>query len=313
MNAGTMPELLIAAGSIGQAERYIQAGADAVLIGDPRYGMRLPGKIAADELAEAVRRIHELGAKAYVNVNKLFRNEELPELPDYLRTVAASGADAIVFGDPAVLVNARTAAPGVPLHWNAEMTGTNSAAANYWGRRGAVRAVLARELNGEEIAAFRRGTTLEIQVQVHGMTNIYYSHRNLLFSYMQHLGREAELQRFGPDQGLYLVELERPDLRLPVYEDETGTHVMSADDICLLEALPELLEMGVDSLYVESLLKTEHYNETVLRSYRSALDCMAKGVTDSAAFDPAWLEAIRALQDPHRELGFGFLYKEQVY
>jgi U32 family peptidase len=312
MSSATLPELLIAAGSTAQVEAYIQAGADAVLIGEARFGMRQPGSIPASELCEAVARIHSLGAKAYINVNKLFRNGELPELPAYLRTVAESGADAVVFGDPAVLLNIRELALDIPLHWNAEMTGTNSAAAAYWGKRGAVRAVLARELNEEEIADFKRNTTLQVQVQVHGMTNIYYSHRNLLQSYMEHLGREASLVDRGPDKGLYLVEAERPGERFPVYEDPTGTHVMSPDDIFLLDAVPELIGAGVDSLYVESLLKSDTYNETVLRSYRAALDRFASN-PDSYKPDAAWEEAIRELQDPERELGFGFLYKEQVY
>jgi U32 family peptidase len=312
MSAAKIPELLIAAGSTEQAERFIKAGADAVLIGEARFGMRQPGSIPAAELAEAISRIHELGAKAYLNVNKLFRNGELPELPAYLRAAADAGADALVFGDPAVLLNAREYAPNVPLHWNAEMTSTNSAAAAFWGKRGAVRAVLARELNEEEIADFKRSIALEIQVQVHGMTNIYHSHRNLLQSYMEHLGREASLIDRGPDKGLYLVEAERPNERFPVYEDPTGTHVMSPDDICLLEALPELLSAGVDSLYVEPLLKSDHYNETVLRSYRAALQHFASN-PEAYDPDPGWLDAILELQDPERELGFGFLYKEQVY
>ena len=75
------------------------------------------------------------------------------------------------------------------------------------------------------------------------MTNIYHSQRNLLQSYMLHLGREATMYEDGPDQGTYLVEAERPEERFPIYEDESGTHVMSSDDICLLEALPDLAAM----------------------------------------------------------------------
>jgi putative protease len=192
------------------------------------------------------------------------------------------------------------------------MTGTNSSAASYWGRRGAARAVVARELNEEEIGDLKSKAEMEIQIQVHGMTNIYHSHRNLVQSYLEHLGKEAALVRKGADEGLFLVEAERPDERFPVYEDGNGTHVMSPDDICLLEALPELIQAGVDSFYIESLLKSEDYNETVLRSYRAALDLWQR---DAAAykFNPGWLSAIQKLQSSERELGFGFLYKEQVY
>ncbi len=312
MSSAAKPELLIAAGSVQQAERYIRAGADAVLIGEPKFSMRQPGTVPASEMKEAAALAHSLGAKLYVSVNKLFRNHELAELPAYLRAAAEAGADAAVFGDPAVLLAVREHAPHLPLHWNAEMTGTNAAAAGFWGRRGAKRAVLARELNEEEIADIKRQSSLEIQVQVHGMTNIYHSQRNLLQSYMEHLGRAASLVDRGPGKGLFLVESERPEERFPVYEDENGTHVMSSDDICLLEALPELVSFGVDSFYIEPLLKSEAYNMAVLQSYRAALDRLA---AEGPAYspDPAWLEAIRRLQDPERELSFGFLYKEQVY
>jgi len=304
--------LLISAGSVGQIERYVRAGATAVLVGESRFGMRQPGDIAANELKAGVAAAHGLGAKIYVNANKLFRNNEVDLLPDYLRTVQEAGADALVFGDPAVLLNARQYAQGLPLFWNAEMTGTNSSSASYWGRRGASRAVVARELNEEEIADLKAKAGMEIQVQVHGMTNIYHSHRNLLQSYLEHLGREATLIRKGADKGLFLVEAERPDEKFPVYEDDNGTHVMSPDDICLLEALPELIQAGVDSLYIESLLKSDEYNETVLRSYREALDRWKRD-PGGYSFDERWLDDIRKLQSSDRELGFGFLYKEQVY
>ncbi|MCD9023085.1 U32 family peptidase [Cohnella sp. NL03-T5] len=293
-------------------ERYIQAGATAVLIGESRFGMRQPGDIIQSQLKEAVSTAHRLGAKAYINMNKLFRNDELGSLPEYLTLVKEAEADAIVFGDPAVLMNVRQYAPGMTLHWNAEMTGTNSAAASYWGRRGASRAVIARELNEEEIADLKSKVEMEVQIQVHGTTNIYHSHRNLVQSYLEHLGREASLVRRGADNGLFLVESERPDEKFPVYEDENGTHVMSPDDICLLEALPELITANVDSLYIEALLKSDEYNETVLRSYRQALE-LWKQNPNNFKFDPDWLTNIQQLQNPDRELGFGFLYKEQVY
>ncbi len=80
----------------------------------------------------------------------------------------------------------------------------------------------------------------------------------------------------------------------------------------MLEALPELIQANVDSFYVEALLKSDAYNEAVLRSYRSALDSWQR---DSGAyrFDNEWLTNIQKLQNPDRELGFGFLYKEQLY
>ena len=42
---------------------------------------------------------------------------------------------------------AREVAPDMKLHWNTETLATNWYTCNYWGRKGAKRAVLAREIN----------------------------------------------------------------------------------------------------------------------------------------------------------------------
>ncbi|MDF2719774.1 MAG: family peptidase, partial [Paenibacillus sp.] len=83
-------------------------------------------------------------------------------------------------------------------------------------------------------------------------------------------------------------------------------------DMCMLESLHELMEAGIDSFRIEGLLKTIEYNETVVRCYRKAIDAYTAD-PGGYVFDEAWLEPIRELQDPDRELSFGFYYKEQVY
>ncbi|WP_025694946.1 peptidase U32 family protein, partial [Paenibacillus durus] len=198
------------------------------------------------------------------------------------------------------------------LHWNAEMTSTNFATANYWGRKGASRAVLARELNMDEITEMVPSLEVEAQVQVHGMTNIYHSKRKLVESYMAHQGRPVDGGSKGKERGLFLVEAERPDEKFPIYEDVNGTHIMSSDDLCILEDLHVLMEAGVHSFKIEGLLKPTAYNVAAVKAYRRAIDAYA---ADPAGyeFQEEWLDTVRALQDPERELTFGFFYKEQVY
>ncbi|WP_372813032.1 peptidase U32 family protein [Paenibacillus sp.] len=309
------PELLIPAGTVREAQRYIEAGANAVVVGEHRFGLRLPGEISIAGLEELVPWAHARNACVYVAVNNLMDNGLLAPLETYLKELDRVQVDGLVFGDPAVLIAVRRAAPGMKLHWNAEMTSTNYATARYWAGKGAVRMVLARELNLEETLEIKRQLPeLEVQVQVHGITNIYHSKRSLLTNYKEHQGRPEELEQLdlGMDEGLFLVEQERQNERYPVYEDVNGTHIMSSDDVCMLDSLHELLEGGIDCLKVESLLKTPAYNETVLRSYRQAIDAYTAD-PGGYRFQEEWLEAIRKLQDLRRELSYGFFYKEQVY
>lgn len=144
------------------------------------------------------------------------------------------------------------------------------------------------------------------------MTNIYHSKRKLVASYMSHQGRPSDGGSLGKERGLFLIEAERPNEKFPIYEDENGTHIMSSDDICILEDLHFLLKAGVHSLKIEGLLKPVAYNVAVVKAYRHAMDVYAADPAEYA-FEESWLDEVRALQDPERELSFGFFYKEQVY
>lgn len=304
------PEIVATAGSMDELRRVIGAGADAVAIGEHRYGLRLSGEFRLPQFAEAAGLARDAGVKVYAMVNRIMDNELAGELPDYLNELGKIGPDAIVFGDPAVVMAMRQLDLRIPLHWNGEMTVTNHAAARFWSGKGAVRAVLARELNLEQILAFKQHANVEVEVQVHGATVIYHSRRRLVESYLKSRGQDGGDTGIG--RGLYAVEPERPDLYHPVFEDVDGTHIMSPDDICLLELIPDLVEGGVDSFRIEGLLKSTEYQETAVRAYRAAVDRYAASPDDYEP-DPEWMASIRRLQDPNRELSFGFLFKEQIY
>ncbi|MNW37534.1 putative protease YhbU precursor [compost metagenome] len=306
------PELLVTAATPQEARQLLEAGADALLIGDDRFGMRLPGSFTLEQIRETVDEAHKRNGKVYVSMSNLMTNDLLQTIPAYIEKLAEYGVDAIEFNDPSVLAAAREHAPNVSLFWNAEMTSTNYATANYWGEKGASRVVLARELNMDEITGMIPHLQIEAQVQVHGMTNIYHSKRSLVASYMKHQNRPVD-GNLGMDRGLFLVETdERPDQKFPIYEDVNGTHIMSSDDICIIEDLHIMMEAGVHSFKIEGLLKPLVYNCAAVKAYRQAIDAYAADA-DSYAFDESWLDEVRRLQDPERELSFGFFYKEQVY
>ncbi|MGG3278758.1 peptidase U32 family protein [Paenibacillus solani] len=306
------PELLAAAGSVSDAAAFLAAGADALLVGEDRFGMRLPGNLTVDEITQIVNLAHMRDSKVYVSLNNLMTNDVLPELPAYVKALGDIGVDAVEFNDPSVLTTVKELAPQIKLHWNAEMTATNYSTANYWGSKGASRVILARELNMDEVTEMKPQLQLEAQVQVHGMTNIYHSKRRLVNSYMQQQGRPLTEGSLGKERGLFLIENERQEEKYPIYEDINGTHIMSSEDICMLEDLHLLMAAGIDSFKIETLLKPRHYNELVIRTYRQAID-LYHADASAYAFQEEWLDGIRAIQDPERELSFGFFYKEQVY
>ena len=106
------PELLAPAGNMEKLKMAILYGADAVYLGGENFGLRAQGgNFSKQELAEAVRFVHERGKKIYVTVNVYPHNEELAALPDYLLYLQAIGADAILVSDLGVFSVARDTVP----------------------------------------------------------------------------------------------------------------------------------------------------------------------------------------------------------
>ena len=268
-----LPELLAPAGNYEKLVTAVHYGADAVYLGGRRFSLRAKaGNFDAEAMREGVRYAHAHGVKVYVTVNILAHNDDLAGLDGYLRELGAIGVDALIIADPGVLMRARTLVPQLPVHLSTQANVTNRLAAAFWLGQGAVRLNLARELSLAEIRAIRGAVAGELEIFVHGALCISYSGRCMLSNYMT--GRDANRGNCAhPCRYSYaLVEEKRPGQYFPVEEDQRGTYIFNAKDLCLLEALPELAAAGVDSLKIEGRMKSIFYVGGTVRVYRAALD-----------------------------------------
>lgn len=306
------PELLVTPQSIANVKALIQAGADAFLIGEQQFGLRLAGEFTIEQVAEATTLIHDAGKKVYVAMNAIFHNDRVDGLAPYMRKLAKIGVDGIVFGDPAVIIAKREAEVDIPLHWSPETIATNWFQANYWGKRGATRAVLARELSMEEIIEIKENAEVEIQVQVHGMTCMFQSKRPLLGHYFMYEGKAMEVENRKSARNMYLYDKER-NSRYPIYEDLNGTHIYSPNDMCIIDELDELFEAEIDAFKIEGVLQSEEYVVTVTECYRKAIDAYAESPDTYFDIKEELLAKIEEIQPELRPLDTGFFFKETVY
>ncbi|MDQ0244550.1 putative protease [Bacillus fengqiuensis] len=306
------PELLVTPTSVADIAPLAEAGADAFMIGEQRYGLRLAGEFTRKEVSEAVKIAHEKNKKVYVAMNALFHNDKVDELGDYLSFLAEAGVDAVVFGDPAVLMAARESAPEMQLHWNTETTATNWFTCNYWGRKGAKRAVLARELSMDSIIDMKENAEVEIEVQVHGMTCMFQSKRSLLGNYFLYQDKVMEVENRRLEKDMFLHDKERGN-KYPIFEDENGTHIMSPNDICIIDELAEMIDAGVDSFKIDGVLKTPEYMIEVTKKYRQAIDLCVENRDEYEDVKDDLLAEIEEIQPVNRPLDTGFFFKETVY
>lgn len=307
-----MTELLVTPKSLTHMQTLIELGADAFVIGEQKFGLRLPGEFNREDVRKAVELAHEHDKKVYVAVNGIFHNYHLNALENYIEFLHEIRVDRIIFGDPAVVMYVKKQDNPIPLNWDAETIVTNYFQCNYWGEKGAKRAVLARELNLDEILNIKKHSKVEIEVQVHGMTCMFQSKRMLLGNYYTFQDRQMKIQRNENEQDLLLYDEEREN-KYPVFEDYNGTHIMSPNDICLIEELEPFFEAGIDSFKIDGILHSEEYINTVTAQYREAIDLYHE---DPEAYEDEkfmLIDPIEEIQPEHRPFDEGFLYKQTVY
>ncbi|MDU1035858.1 MAG: peptidase U32 family protein [Staphylococcus sp.] len=307
-----MTELLVTPKSLNHMKTLIELGADAFVIGEQKFGLRLPGEFNREDVRKAVNLAHEHDKKVYVAVNGIFHNYHLNALENYIEFLHEIRVDRVIFGDPAVVMYVKKQDNPIPLNWDAETIVTNYFQCNYWGGKGAKRAVLARELNLDEILNIKKHANVEIEVQVHGMTCMFQSKRMLLGNYYTFQDRQMKIQRSENDQDLLLYDEEREN-KYPVFEDYNGTHIMSPNDICLIEELEPFFEANIDSFKIDGILQSEAYINTVTAQYREAIDLYHE---DPEAYEDEkfmLIDPIEEIQPEHRPFDEGFLYKQTVY
>ncbi len=107
----------------------------------------------------------------------------------------------------------------------------------------------------DAIVETKENAKVEIEVQVHGMSCMFQSKRSLLGNYYEYQGKAMEIENRSMEKNMFLHDKERSN-KYPIFEDENGTHIMSPNDICIIDELQEMIEAGVDSFKIDGILKS---------------------------------------------------------
>lgn len=303
-----IPELLAPAGNMDALRAALHFGADAVYGGMKKYGLRAyAGNFGPEELETAVGLAHQAGKKFYVTMNCYPFDDELEDFADAARQAAACGADAAIVADPGAILFLRREVPELPIHVSTQANTVNAPAVEWYRSLGCERVILARELSLERIRRLREaaGDGIQLETFVHGASCMAYSGRCLLSAYLTgRSGNRGECAQ--PCRWRYsVVEEKRPGVYLPVEEDERGTYLFSARDLCLMPLLAELCAAGVSSLKIEGRMKTEYYVAVVTGAYRRALDLLASDPDSFPAQLPLFIGELQNAS--HRLSDTGFL------
>ncbi len=311
-------ELLSPSGDMERLKLALKFGADAIYVGGSMFGMRTnPTNFDADQLKNAVDLVHKNNKKIYLTCNTLPRNNEIEQLPEFLKYVSEIGVDALIIADMGVLSLAKKYAPDTEIHISTQAGIVNYQSANAFYEMGAKRIVTARELSLDEIRTIRDKTNpnLDIEVFVHGAMCMSFSGRCILSDYM--VGRDANRGDCAqPCRWKYhLVEETRPGEYFPINQEDEGTYIFNSRDLCMIEHIPELVNAGVDSFKIEGRAKSEYYTAIVTYAYRAAIDEYLKNPSNDFKV-PQWiLDEMEKMSHREYTTGFNFgpIKNGQVY
>lgn len=277
------PEVLAPAGDLERLTAAVEYGADAVYLGGKSFGMRAaPQNFTCEQLDEAVKMCHSRGVKVYLTCNTLPRNDEIPYFEQFMEEAKQCNVDAVIVADLGLLSLVKKYAPDMEIHMSTQTGIVNYVTANELYNMGAKRIVLARELSLEEIAEIRAKTPKELDIEafVHGAMCVSFSGRCLLSQYL--VNRDANRGQCAQPcrWGYHLMEEKRTDQFFPVFEDEKGTYILNAKDLCMIDHLDKVVKAGVTSLKIEGRAKSSYYVSVVTNAYRMAVDYLMEHPDD---------------------------------
>lgn len=252
-------ELLLPAGDLGRLKTACLYGADAVYIGGYNYSLRAnANNFSLDEIWEACEFAHNLGKKVYVTVNMIFHNKDLEGLDEYLKDLDEIGIDSYIVSDFAVIEAIKRLNLKTPFFISTQKSITNLETIKFYKELGAYRVVLARECSREDIKYIKENINTEVEVFIHGAMCTSYSGRCVMSNYVtrrdSNRGGCSQVCRFVFDNGL---------------EDE---YAFSSKDLNMIEYLPDMMNLGIESYKIEGRMKSMYYIATVANAYRTIMD-----------------------------------------
>ena len=250
-----MTELLSPAGGREALAAAVQNGADAVYMGFGSFNARRSARNFSDEeFLAAVRYCHLWGVKVYLTLNTLVTDRELPALAETARRASEYGVDAILVQDWGVYETLRAVIPDVPLHASTQMALHTLSGVEEAARLGMTRAVLARELSGEEIREIAERAPIEIETFAHGALCMCYSGMCEMSAVIGgrsgNRGACAQPCRMQYSMGGRMDE-----------------YPLSLRDNCLADYLQQLADAGVACVKIEGRMKRPEYVAVVTDVY----------------------------------------------
>lgn len=256
------PEILAPAGNLFKLETAIRYGADAVYLAGQKFGLRSAAdNFSIADIEQGCRFAHQHGAKVYVVLNGFLFDEDLVDLPPFVKAIETAGVDAVIVSDLGVIETVRRHS-NLVVHLSTQASAISTPAAKLWKSLGVTRIVLGRESTISQAAAIRKAAEVEVEMFGHGAMCMAYSGHCTISNYTA--GRDSN--RGGCIQS---CRLEYTLSQTPREKGLSG-HWLGSKDLQGIAQIQRFTDAGIDSLKIEGRMKSALYVATTVRAYVAA-------------------------------------------
>lgn len=318
MSAPHKPELVCPAGTPAALRIAVDAGADAVYCGfrNATNARNFPGlNFSLKELKSAIEYAHARGTKVLLAANTFPPAGKFELWKRAVDDAAGLGIDAIIVADIGVAHYASTHHPDLRLHLSVQAGAPSVEAIKYYCEQfGIRRVVLPRILTIPEIKALKQEIACEIECFIFGNHGLMAEGRCSLTNYATGLStnmdgvcspanhvsyKEDRARNLTAKLNVFTIDCfsctQNPGYptickgRYHVEHKENAYYAFEEPiSLNLADLLPELIKAGVDAFKIEGRQRSKAYTQSVVSSWRHAVDSLLEG----GSYDMAHLLAL---------------------
>jgi len=237
---------------------------------------------------EFVKTIKGSNKEIYLNLNKIIHNRELDKLKNFLNEIKDRQIDGILFGDLSLVKICQEKNIKIPLIWNQTHLVTNYQTGLFYEAKGIKGALLASELNLEEIIEFQKNTKLNIFINIFGYQPMFKSFRKVVSNYFDYIKEDKK------ENDYYIHEkINNEDYLI---NEDFGTNIFSSHALDGIEEMGSLINQGINNFVINMYHIENDKKEKIIKAYKNNNDQSR--------------ETLDGLNIPFDK---GFFYKKQEY
>lgn len=273
----------------------IKGLADGVILSDAFHGCQSTFAFSEEEIKQGIDQSRKASIFSAVLMNRMYMDDELEEAKRYMQQVCDWGVSWIYYQDPAIYMIASELGKENQLVYDPDTLLTNGHDLKWVMSQGVHHGVISKEITFDEMKNILKVVQGVGEIIIFGYLKLSTSRRRLIQNYCDEVGIENPMT--GSKEG-YLIESTRTG-KMPIVEDQHGTHIFTDYILCALEESRGLKQAGLQVARIEGIFLNKEMIVDVLK----VLVAMDAGERAE--------EAIRKFQEKYKSYPFSTGYMHQ--